>query len=118
MTTSSENARWVDPARMACLCKHGAPGFVVVVAVEPDGEESLWMCREELLGLDGVDHGNPYPRHELVGRLPRDVRERIWDDQLRCGRPRSNGQPCRHKIAEPGGACGLHRGQPVDEDAS
>src|SRR5262245_13569110 len=101
--------RLVDPHRTACLCDVGAPGYIATVAVAPDGGESLWLADTELLDHD-ADLGNPNQRHEKLGRLPQPIRDRIWGDALRCGRPRSNGQPCRQRVAEPGHACSDHSG--------
>ncbi len=108
--TVEDKARWVDPGRSTCLCQFGLPGYTAGIAVGHDGEETLWLFREDVIGKPGVDHGSAYVRHEQVGRLPRDVRERIWDAAIRCGQLTAAGRPCRMKVAEPGQACSFHGG--------
>jgi hypothetical protein len=94
----------IDPARSACLCDVGAPGYQAVLAVDADGNTSLWIADTDLLGRDDVDHG-AIPRHEQLGELPPHVRARLW----RCGHPTETGQPCQLTVDELGGACALHR---------
>ena len=47
------------------------------------------------------------PAHENLGRLPRPIREMIWGE-LRCGQPRYDGKPCRHRVSKPGQTCAAH----------
>lgn len=91
-----------------CLCDVGAPDYIVAVVIDANGDQTLWLARADLVGCDNVDHGDEQPAHEKLGRLPRAIRERIWGDELRCGRPRSNGKLCKHRVKEPGQSCGTH----------
>ena len=108
MCDKSRTRRLVDWRRATCLCDVGAPDYVATVAVGVNGELTLWLVRKELLGQAGADHGNENPPHEKLGRLPQAVRDRIWGDSLRCGRPTSSGRPCRIRVANPGDPCGTH----------
>ncbi len=73
------------------------------VAVHPDGSESLWLL------VPGDDDGpaSPPPAHEQTGPLPESYQRRLA--QLRCGRPRVDGLPCRTPVAAVGQACSHHR---------
>jgi hypothetical protein len=105
-----EHVRLIDPHRTVCLCDVGAPDYVLTVTVDANGEQTLWLARKDLIGRPDADHGNENPPHEKLGRLPHTVRERIWGESLRCGRPRWDGQPCRQRVADPGAACSSHSG--------
>lgn len=98
----------VDWQRTACLCNNGAPDLVAAVCVTPTGGEALWLVSRTELDSDDPTHGSPNQPHERAGRLPRHIRERIWGDELRCGRTRYDGQPCRHRVKEPGQTCRAH----------
>ena len=98
----------IDNERSACLCDVGAPGYVAAVCVTPDGQDVLWLVRPELFERDDADLGDVDQSHEKLGRLPAHVRERIWGDALRCGRPTSSGRPCRIRVTNPGDPCGIH----------
>jgi hypothetical protein len=100
----------IDWERSACLCHAGAPDCMAAVCVTEDGETVLWLVSATELGADQPRAGNPNQPHEKLGRLPQSVRDRIWGDSLRCGRPRSNGQPCRTRVNEPGQVCSFHQG--------
>lgn len=99
----------VDPNRTACLCDVGAPGYALTVAVDHNGNETLWIIDNGQLGVDGTDHGNPNQPHEKPGELPQTIRERIRGDRARCGRPRADGKPCRAPAPEPGRGCYWHQ---------
>jgi hypothetical protein len=100
----------IDYERSACLCDVGAPGYAIAVCVNDDGSDALWLVSVSELDSARPVHGDANQRHERVGRLPQNVRDRIWGDDLRCGRPRSKtGEPCRARVSEPGEACGVHR---------
>jgi hypothetical protein len=103
-----DHDRLIDPQHTMCLCDVGAPAYVVAVAVDANGEQTFWLARKDLIGCAGADHGNENPPHEKLGRLAQSIRERIWGDALRCGRPRYDGQPCRQRVAEPGQSCAAH----------
>jgi hypothetical protein len=99
----------IDPEQSACLCRAGAPGYAAVTAVDRNGVEQLWLVCEDMLDHpEDATGGDPDQAHEQVGRLPYAVRERIWGDQLRCGRPTVRGTPCRQRVQERGQACAAH----------
>ncbi|BDB42840.1 MULTISPECIES: hypothetical protein [Mycobacterium] len=98
----------IDYERSACLCDVGAPDYLAAVCVTNAGDEVLWLVSKTALAGGRAQHGDPSQPHEGLGRLPATMRERIWGDSLRCGRPTSAGQPCRQRVKEPGLACGLH----------
>lgn len=98
----------IDPHRLACLCGAGAPDLIAAVCVTPGGGDELWLVSRSALCVEHPECGNPEQLHEQTGRLPATVRERIWGEALRCGRPRSDGQPCRHRVKEPGQRCRKH----------
>jgi hypothetical protein len=110
MATGRDYGALIDLARAACLCHAGAPGYMAAVTVDHEGTEALWLVATEQLDRDDPELGNPNQRHEQLGRLPQVIRDRIWGDALRCGRPRPNGKPCRQRVAEPGQSCGAHGG--------
>ncbi|MED5814481.1 hypothetical protein VST63_19160 [Mycolicibacterium sp. 050232] len=102
----------IDPARSACLCPAGLPGYHAVVAITEDGTADLVLVDLDLMARGGTD--NVYydtkrqAPHEQLGRAPHDVLERIWGDLLRCGRPTRAGRPCRIRVSNPGDPCGTH----------
>lgn len=100
-----------DWDRSACLCGVGAPDLVAAVCVTETGDTSLWLISQRAYAdpadLDSVG-GLVVPSHERTGRLPGHVRDKLFGDALRCGAARSNGEPCRHRVAEPGRHCVAH----------
>jgi hypothetical protein len=98
----------VDPQRSTCLCDAGAPDYVAAVCVTPDGEDVLWLVSKSELHAEHPRCGVAQQRHEQLGRLPQWIRERVWGELLRCGRPRGNGQPCRSRVLIPGRPCSFH----------
>ncbi|QZT60935.1 hypothetical protein [Mycolicibacterium austroafricanum] len=98
----------IDSRRAACLCDVGAPNYVAAVCITDDGDEALWLVHKDELDSDNPAHGHADQPHERLGRLPLRWRERVWGDDLRCGRPRANGQPCRHRVKERGQSCAAH----------
>lgn len=105
----------VDWDRAAFLCRAGAPDFVAAVCIHETGEETLWLVSLPVLDgeAQGLSGDADSAKHEGLGRLPVHIRDRIWGDALRCGRPRSNGLPCRARVGEPGAACCVHADQGV-----
>jgi hypothetical protein len=103
----------LDETRSACLCDQGLPEYLAAVAVSPDGTEHLVLVERDSLGDDDVvyDSNCRNARHEGLGKLPREFRDAVWGDVLRCGRPTATGKPCRARVAEPGGVCGMHRNE-------
>lgn len=101
--------RLIDPDHTTCLCDVGAPEYAAVVAVDANGDEWYLLARKDMIGAPYQDVGNPEPPHEQLGRLPREYRDALWGDALRCGRPTWAGKPCRARVAEPGGVCANHR---------
>jgi hypothetical protein len=102
----------VDPHRTVCLCDVGNRDYILTISVDADGNDKFWLCRKDLLGDQDADIGDPDPRHEQLGRLPQHVRDRIWGDRLKCGRPRGDGLPCRQRVTVPGRSCWVHRSDP------
>lgn len=101
----------IDWKKSACLCGDGLPDYVAAECVNQDGTTSFWLVSKEHLDAEDAPAGNPNQSHEKLGRLPGLVRDRIWGDRLRCGRPRYDGQPCRQRVKEPGQPCGQHSGK-------
>ena len=94
----------VDTNRSAVLTRYGCGHTLdAAVAVHPDGSESLWLL------VPGDDDGpaSPPPAHEQTGPLPESYQRRLA--QLRCGRPRVDGLPCRTPVAAVGQTCSHHR---------
>ncbi|HTX95222.1 MAG TPA: hypothetical protein VME67_10465 [Mycobacterium sp.] len=100
----------IDYDRSACLCDVGLPEYAAAVCITPDGEDVLWLISKTELAAEDTRCGTAKQHHEGLGRLPQAVRDRIWGDQLRCGRPTASGRPCRHRVAQPGRTCAHHRG--------
>jgi hypothetical protein len=82
------------------------------VSAHTDTEERKTVERTTLVDIDWEAleaEAQTVPAHEKPGRLPRAIREKIWGaDAFRCGRPRYDGKPCRHQVAEPGQTCAAH----------
>lgn len=107
MTAIPDHLVLVDTARSVRLCDVGMPGYTLAACVAADGSDQFWLVAAT------ANASNPrrnagYQRHELVGRLPGYMRDRIWGSQLRCGRETSTGSPCRHRVKNPGDTCSLH----------
>jgi hypothetical protein len=98
----------IDFERSACLCDVGAPDYLAAVCIASDGDDVLWLVSKTELEAEDPRCGNANQRHEQLGRLPAAVRDRIWGDSLRCGRPTCSGLPCRIRVANPGDPCGTH----------
>jgi hypothetical protein len=103
-----EHKALMDMERTAFLYDVGAPDHAATIAVDAAGNERLWVVDLEQLNDADADVGNANQRHERLGRLPQAVRDRIWGDSLRCGRPTCSGRPCRIRVANPGDPCGTH----------
>ena len=97
----------VDDQRSASLCDCGSPGYMAAVCINPNGDEAFWLVSLDE-NVECPRSGNAEQPHEKVGRLPGHLQERIWGDAIRCGHPRRNGVPCRHRVREPGQVCGFH----------
>lgn len=91
-----DNRPLVDLSRSA----HLGGGRSAAVAVDPDGNESLWIL---VPGADEDTPRDPWPDHERLGPLPARFA------QHRCGQPRLDGHPCRTPVAAAGLACVHHR---------
>lgn len=100
----------IDYERAASLCGAGQHEYFAAVCVADDGTELLWLVSKSELASDHPRAGDPNQPHEKLGRLPREVRERLW---LRCGQPCQKGRPCRARVGRPGAACHHHRDSPV-----
>jgi hypothetical protein len=68
---------FIDPDRSIGLSDMGGHGLAAAVAVDADGNGSLWIVDVDALDRDQAAHGGN-PRHEQVGELPGGWRERIW----------------------------------------
>lgn len=108
MSYYSADGSLIDHERSACLADVGAAGYLAAVCITPTGDDVLWLvcCKE--LHNERPAHGEPDQPHEKLGRLPGNVRDRVWGDAILCGHPRRNGLLCRHRVKEPGQACGFH----------
>jgi hypothetical protein len=101
-------ASLIDHDRAVCLCDVGAPDYLAAVCITSDGDDALWLVSKTELDAENPRCGNANQRHEKLGQLPVAVRERIWGDSLRCGRPTHAGRPCRIRVGTPGDPCGTH----------
>jgi hypothetical protein len=108
--TDHPHGSLIDHERSACLCDAGAPDYLAAVCVNPDGQDVLWLVFKTELDAEHPRQGKANQLHEYTGRLPQVVRDRIWGDSLRCGRPRWDGKPCRQRVKEPGQPCSTHGG--------
>ncbi|WP_019969341.1 hypothetical protein [Mycobacterium sp. 141] len=106
MSAADDPRPIVDVARAVHLCDVGMPGYLLAPCVATDGIDQIWIVDTACLADN--NHRPPPPAHELIGRLPAVVRDRIWGDELRCGRPTSTGRPCRQRVKNPGGTCRRH----------
>lgn len=100
---------YIDDARSACLCDVGMPGYVLAVAVDPDGGCDLVLLDWSVLDCEVHNVYNPstpQAPHEQLGPLPRHWRSRALS--LRCGRPTKTGRPCRALVPRAGDARGWH----------
>lgn len=97
----------VDLDRSVALCDVGMHGYLLAACVDTNGDDQFWLF--DTVGGEEAAHGDRNQPHELLGTLPRCIRERIWDDQLRCGRATFTGQSCRHRVKNPGDTCRQHR---------
>ena len=89
-------------------------GYQAVEAVTPTGDRTLWLmaplCRS---CEETTQHGDASARsapHDQEGQLP----ARFRPKPPRCGRPRSNGKPCRQWVDAEGDACTWHAGATHD----
>lgn len=101
----------IDPRRSSCLRDVGASDYLAAVCVNPEGCDELWLISRTQLATEHPECGDPVQPHETIGRLPVRIRDRIWGDDLRCGWPRRNGRPCRHRVKSPGDVCNGHAAQ-------
>jgi hypothetical protein len=111
-TAGAAVACHVDPLRSAPLEDVGGDAdYITAVCVTADGDTVLWLVSASHLACppDSPCRANTgYPAHEKLGQLPVWVRDRIWGDALRCGRPTRAGRPCQIRVGTPGGPCGMH----------
>lgn len=100
-----------DHHRAVNLNDVGLAGYVIAPCVAPDGTDQVWLIdTNESRNAIADDPAFTWP-HELAGRLPVYMRDRIWGDELRCGRPGTHtGRPCRRRVGKPGDNCPQHRG--------
>jgi len=109
VTDSDEHMQIIDNATRVDLAPYGLPGIEAAEAIDTSGHRRAWLVVSDELGNHDADLGNPWPPHEYLGRLPREIRDRIWD--LHCNRRTTSGRPCRSRVAEPGAACMWHQDQ-------
>lgn len=104
--------KYIDPETEVDLSDAGLPGFTAAETVDSLGDRQLWIVDlDQLAHCDDVDHGEEHPSHDELGPLPVEWRERIRTAPIMCGRPCSDGHPCRISVSRPGHACGWHRKQ-------
>jgi len=108
----SGNINWIDPARSACLCDVGMPGYALVVAIDRDGGTDLVLADRSILGCSVHNRydpttpaGSPRAARPVAARW----RDRVALSPWRCGRPTKTGRPCRAFVVRAGDACGWHR---------
>ncbi len=98
--TDYQGRALADPSRTTVLgvfdCGHQ---LQACVAVDPDGDESLWII---VPGASEDTPRDPWPDHERTGPLPARFA------QPRCGQPRLDGRPCRTPVARSGLTCHAH----------
>ena len=75
-------------------------GFFVHTLIGSEGGERLYVVNGD--DVNAPCQGLPIPAHEQLGKLPLEVRARIWSS--RCGKPTRSGRPCRN-----GPSCRFHR---------
>lgn len=89
-------------------------GYAATVCITPDGGRVLWLLANRGHIKDGDEFGCSCQRcapHEHPDRPipPRMTAALDRPTQPRCGRPRTDGQPCRTLVARDGLACHWHR---------
>lgn len=109
--TDSRPGRLIDPVTEQWLVDDGLPGFTLAEVIDSKGNASLWLIDRDQLGIDGTDHGDEEPAHELLGALPAPWIGRIRAAPIRCGHRTRSGAPCRIPVASQGLPCGLHRNE-------
>ncbi len=95
-----------DQRALQALTVPLAEGVALAECVAPDGSTAFW-----LLQAGSHTYGCACRRcvpHELTGRLPVELRDRLGLVH-RCGAPtRSTGQPCRSIVQDPDATCTSH----------
>ena len=98
----------IDHWRSIPLGDAGLPNHILAPCVATDGSDQIWVIAAGR-NITTPIRGYP-PQHELTGRLPGYLRDKIWGSQLRCGRPTVTGLACRLRVKNPGDVCKFHRG--------
>lgn len=113
MTTETPGRRSYWDGRSAAYLGHYGDGggacYWAVMAVGPDGDTWPWI-RSAVRGEPGCACPRCAP-HERLGPLPHRYTAQLAPvaPVARCGRPRTDGKPCRAWVATPGDACWWHR---------
>lgn len=96
----------VDTAAAALEVGHG---WYAVEGVDEVGIRSFWLLNPSPV-TTVTCRAHVVPRHELTGPLPPDITARVTSPAVpRCGRPRTDGAPCRSLVGAPGDVCAWHR---------
>lgn len=114
MSDHTPDDRWklLDPATRIDLDDVGLPGHELAESIDADGHRDYWLILTAGLDAAGTDHGATRPpRHEGTKSLPHDLRDLFAH---RCGRPRTDGQPCRQIVRHRDDACPWHQQQTTD----
>ncbi|MEZ7240782.1 hypothetical protein ACWEQV_12600 [Rhodococcus aetherivorans] len=111
MTDRSAFFSLPDPDRTLLL----GNGWRASVCITPRGDASLWLVahHDDGIGcacLDCAPH--EHPSRPMPTRILAALDARTT---LRCGRPRTDGQPCRTVVARRGATCRWHRSHAIEE---
>ena len=83
-------------------------GYLLAWCVGPDGSRQPWVISP---AGDAAEHGCSCSEccpHEQFGPMPTSILRRAHSYPFRCGRPRSDGKPCRMIVRRAGDACDWH----------
>jgi hypothetical protein len=93
-------------------------GWHAGTSVNTDGTLWPWLFSPDPESTDSdTRHGQPWPTHEMTGRLPRAILERVRPHPC-CGAPaKTTGLPCKAEVRGVGQRCHQHRApsKPVDQ---
>jgi hypothetical protein len=86
---------------------HLPGGFTLCWEIGPDGEAWPLIADDRLIGSTPRPDPADLAPHEQLGPAGADA---VWELMvIRCGRPRSDGRPCRAVVRKRGDACWQHR---------
>ena len=101
----------IDSDRSACLCQDGAPDYIAVVTVDPEGGTLLWLAHRDQIGTPDQQLGCACPTCAPHEQLPGHTRARC-SPPPQCGHPTRAGTPCRSHVKRRGDTCNQHRRTP------